>query len=82
MAPWDVMGLALVGPPWGLMGQALGGPPGPLWARSFWDPYILMGPRPGIDPTGFKLRPRLGLRAYRNIYIYIYIYVYIYIYIV
>ena len=64
-----------------LMGRALAGPPralsghGPLWA-----------PVPGIDPTVFKLRPRLGLRAYIIRYIYIHghmymilLYVYIYI---
>ena len=51
---------------------------GPLWAplRPLWArPWGIMGPGPGsgpgLDPTGFKLRPRLGLRAYFDRYIYI-----------
>ena len=75
------MGRALVGPPLALMGRALVALSGPLWAGPLWAPlgpffagplwaphWALVGPGPGIAPTGFKLRPRSGLSDYKIIY--------------
>ena len=69
---WALPGSPLMG--WALMGGALMCQAITGWALV--GPWAFMGPGPGIDPTGFKLRPRLGLRAYIIQYIYIYIRVY------
>ena len=71
--PWALVGRDLVG--WALLGQSLGSQAlmaqalvGRPWARMGWTLVAHAGPLwapvPGVGPTVFKLRLRLGLRAY------------------